>query len=83
MKETARRIGFKHVIGVVVMVCFLLNNVLLSFVPIPEANKEAVYHMQGILDAAVIAIISFYYGSSAGSKTKGEALSEALKEQTK
>lgn len=78
MIEAIKTITFKHVLGAIVMITFLSSHITLMIVPIPEPNKEAIYHMQGILDAAVIAIVGFYFGSSAGSKEKGEAITKAL-----
>lgn len=79
MAEAAKKITFKHVVGAIVMLAFLVGHLALLFKGIPEQNKEAFIHSLGMLDAAVIAIVSFYYGSSAGSKEKGEVISEALK----
>jgi hypothetical protein len=83
MKDVTKNIGFKHVIGAIIILAFFSGHIIMMYKPIPEQNKEAFIHSLGMLDAAVIAIVSFYYGSSSGSKTKGEAISEALKEQSK
>lgn len=82
MVEVSRRIGFKHVIGAIIILAFFLGHLIMMYKPIPEQNKEAFIHSLGMLDAAVIAIVSFYYGSSAGSKTKGEAINDALKDKS-
>lgn len=78
MIEVAKNISFKHVLGAIVFIAFFAGHIIMMYKPIPEQNKEAFIHSLGMLDAAVIAIVSFYYGSSAGSKEKGEALTKAL-----
>lgn len=79
MIEVAKKISFKHVVGVIILIAFLSGHVLLVFVGLPEQNKEAFIHSLGMLDAAVIAIVSYYYGSSSGSKAKSDTLEEIAK----
>lgn len=78
MIEAIKTITFKHVLGALVIIAFFAGHIIMIYKPIPEQNKEAFIHSLGMLDAAVIAIVSFYFGSSAGSKEKGEAISKAL-----
>ena len=41
---------------------------------IPEKNKEALIHVLGIIEGAMIAIISFYFGSSKGEQKSHDLL---------
>ncbi len=46
------------------MIWILVNKV------VPEANKDLISHGLGIIEGVVIAIFSYYFGSSAGSRLK-------------
>ncbi len=37
---------------------------------IPEANRELLIHTLGIIEGLIVAIYSYYFGSSAGSRIK-------------
>jgi hypothetical protein len=52
---------------------FLLTNV------IDTSMRELIIRMLGTLDGALILVLSFYFGSSAGSQAKTEILSKAAK----
>ena len=41
---------------------------------LPEANREIVIHILGIIEGAVMAVVTYYYGSSKGSQEKSEQL---------
>lgn len=79
MAEIAKTITLKHVIGAVVLLAFFSGHLIMMFVGIPEQNKEPFIHSLGMLDAAFIAIVSYYFGSSSGSKAKTELLEQELK----
>lgn len=78
MIELAKEITFKHVIGAIVMLAFFAGHIIMMYKQIPEQNKDAFIHSLGMLDTAVAMLVGFYYGSSAGSKEKGEAITKAL-----
>lgn len=64
----------KTVTGLV-MLCvfsFLVNQLVTH--ELPEANREIVIHILGIIEGAVMAIVTYYYGSSKGSQEKSEQL---------
>jgi protein-S-isoprenylcysteine O-methyltransferase Ste14 len=45
---------------------------VLSFVEVQEASKDILIYILGVLSASVTQVLSFYFGSSAGSKRKDE-----------
>lgn len=47
-----------------VMLSLLMIVYALIYKAIPEGNKEALIHLLGIIEGGLIAIISFYFGSS-------------------
>lgn len=45
------------------------------FIEIPEANKDTINVINGVLmSTGFVAIIQFYFGSSTGSETKNETI---------
>lgn len=77
--DLIKTITLKHVCGAVVLLAFFSGHLIMMFVGIPEQNKEPFIHSLGMLDAAFIAIVSYYFGSSSGSKAKTEMLEQELK----
>ena len=57
----------------IVMVAFLLVGILM-FVNIPDSQENIVIYALGFLTSAATQVISFYFGSSQGSKDKSDAL---------
>lgn len=49
---------------------------------IPEANREILIHVLGIIEGAVVSFVSFYFGSSKGSQRKDQMLAESLPKDT-
>lgn len=64
--KTTRNLAYLYTGGYFVMV------VLLLYIGIPESSKEIFYTLIGILSAAEIGIINYYFGSSAGSASKSK-----------
>jgi len=62
-------------LAIVLTLMVALAIVALFYVSIPEANKATVYMVMGSLMTAWIASITFYFGSSQGSKDKTNVLS--------
>jgi hypothetical protein len=50
---------------------------------IPESNREALINMLGIIEGALLTIITFYYGSSKGSQKKSDTIKNALETESK
>jgi hypothetical protein len=57
----------------IVCVAFLLVGVLM-FVNVPDSQENIVIYALGFLTSAATQVISFYFGSSQGSKDKSDAL---------
>lgn len=82
MAEVVKNITLKHVIGATIILLFFSSHMATLFVTVPKDNEGLVNHSLGILDAATIAIVSYYFGSSAGSKQKSELIETELKKQS-
>lgn len=66
----------KTLVGFTVMGIFfvLVNAVIVKGVP--EANREIVIHILGIIEGAVLTVVNFYYGSSKGSQKKMDTINK-------
>lgn len=64
----------KTVTGIIIL--FIFSYLVWAIVKreLPEANREIVIHVLGIIEGAVMAIVTYYYGSSKGSQHKQEIL---------
>ena len=62
----------------VVGLSFILFAVLI-FVEVKPEAKDILIYILGVLSAAVTQILSYYFGSSVGSKEKGDQLRNAVK----
>lgn len=52
------------VTGFTVMGVFLVIVNALIYLQIPEANKEILIHVLGIVEGAVMTVVGYYFGSS-------------------
>lgn len=57
------------------------NNKLLTSPRINETQKDIIIYILGVLSAAITQILGYYFGSSSGSKSKGDDLTSALRQQ--
>lgn len=73
-----KEVSFKHVVGTAMILLFALIVYALVFREIPEGNREVFVHMLGIIEGVVVTIVSFYYGSSSGSKAKSDTIEKEL-----
>ena len=68
--DVAGGLAMLYTIGYLVMVG------LLYFVAIPEANKEPLLQLFGLMSAIQMALISFYFGSSRNAEATSRALEQ-------
>jgi hypothetical protein len=47
--------------------------------PVETSRKDILIYVLGVLSAIATQIVSYYFGSSQGSKDKGDQLREAMK----
>ena len=57
-------------LGFGMLTCYIGLLVALIFMEIPEANKDQLIHMEGIMEGGLLAMISYYFGDSQRSETK-------------
>lgn len=69
--HTPRNLAYAITVG------FFSVLLLLMFADFPENSKEVLYIMLGTLGTSWTACISYYFGSTAGSKVKSELLAKA------
>lgn len=53
----------------------------LIYVDIPDGNKEALYIVLGTVGTSFVQIVSYYFGSSSGSKQKSDMIADKLNEK--
>lgn len=82
MKELLKKVDIlQFMVAVTVLFVFLLVVLALIYRVIPDANKEILIHVLGIIEGAIMTLVSFYYGSSKGSQKKSDTISDALKSE--
>lgn len=64
IKATGKADHFQYFVGGVVMVCFVGVVVFLLNKSIPKENDHVIVNLIGILEGAVISVITFYFGSA-------------------
>lgn len=69
----------KTITGLIILVIFSMLVLSLVTRELPERNREVVVHVLGIIEGAVMAIVTFYYGSSKGSQQKQQIIEEMKK----
>jgi hypothetical protein len=57
----------------------LFGVVLFDQTPVDPSRKDILIYILGVLSAVATQVVSYYFGSSAGSKAKDDAIKEALK----
>lgn len=66
----------KTITGIVVMIVFSAMVYTIITTEIPESNREIIIHVLGIMEGALMAIVTYYYGSSKGSQEKQQLLNK-------
>jgi hypothetical protein len=64
----------------VITLSFILFAILI-FIDVKPAAKDILIYILGVLSAAVTQILSYYFGSSAGSKEKSKQLDDLLEKK--
>ena len=66
-------------LGVVGLTFILFAIVMFDDTPVEASRKDILIYVLGVLSAIATQIVSYYFGSSQGSKEKSDQLREALK----
>ena len=66
-------------LGVVGLTFILFAIVMFDETPVDASRKDILIYVLGVLSAIATQIVSYYFGSSQGSKDKSDQLKEALK----
>ena len=66
-------------LGVVGLTFILFAIVMFDETPVDASRKDILIYVLGVLSAIATQIVSYYFGSSQGSKEKSDQLREALK----
>jgi len=64
IKATGKADHFQYFVGGVMMVTFVAVTVFLLKYELPEKNGHIIVNLVGILEGAVISVVTFYFGSS-------------------
>ncbi|KKP28300.1 MAG: hypothetical protein UR18_C0006G0012 [Candidatus Nomurabacteria bacterium GW2011_GWE2_31_40] len=67
---------YMYVLGIIVVLAVLTIVAALIFVPIPSMNKDILNIVLGALLAQFANIIQYFFGSSQGSKDKGDLINQ-------
>lgn len=66
-------------LGIVTLTFVLFAIVMFDDTPVDASRKDILIYVLGVLSAIATQIVSYYFGSSQGSKEKSDQLREALK----
>jgi hypothetical protein len=66
-------------LSILILTFVLFGVVMFDNTPVESSRKDILIYVLGVLSAIATQIVSYYFGSSAGSKEKTEQLKEALK----
>jgi drug/metabolite transporter (DMT)-like permease len=74
---------FKYIIGGLVIIGFFTLLIILVFRPIPETNSDLLYLVVGALVGSFGTIVTYNFGSSAGSAEKSNTISKIAESKNK
>ena len=66
-------------LGLLTLTFILFGVVMFDNAPVESSRKDILIYVLGVLSAIATQIVSYYFGSSQGSKDKGDQLKEAMK----
>lgn len=66
-------------LGILLLTFFLFGVVMFDDTPVDASRKDILIYVLGVLSAIATQIVSYYFGSSQGSKEKSDQLKEAMK----
>jgi hypothetical protein len=66
-------------LSILLLTFVLFGVVMFNDTPVEASRKDILIYILGVLSAIASQIVSYYFGSSAGSKDKTDALKEAIK----
>ena len=66
-------------LSILLLTFVLFGVVMFDDTPVEASRKDILIYILGVLSAIASQIVSYYFGSSAGSKDKTDALKEAIK----
>lgn len=70
VKATGHIDWMQTAVGIFVMVAFIGSLLMIGFHKLPEGSEHLMINAIGILEGLVLAVVGYYYGSSAGSRIK-------------
>lgn len=70
VKATGHVDWMQMAIGLIVMFSFIATVYFVATQPLPEGSEHLLINAMGILEGMVLAVVGYYYGSSAGSRAK-------------
>jgi len=70
VKATGHADWMQIAVGTIIMLSFFASLIMIGFRAIPQGNEHIMINAIGILEGLVMAVASYYFGSSLGSKIK-------------
>lgn len=70
---------YMYGLGAIVVVAMIAVVALLIFMPVPAINKDLLNIVLGVLISQFASVIQYFFGSSQGSKDKGDIISNQIK----
>lgn len=71
--------AYLYILGAILVISFMVLLALLIFKAVPEPNSELLYLTVGALIGFVGSVVSYFFGSSLGSKQKTEIMANGNK----
>jgi drug/metabolite transporter (DMT)-like permease len=65
-----------YILGALLTICFFLVLAFLIFKPMPQENKDVLYLAIGALIGFMGTVVTYFYGSSAGSAEKTDIMAK-------